>query len=87
MRLRLGFVRLKRREELVEEAEERAARYMLEHLDRAMVLLDELYKFLDRDVEDWLDMKILKPALLAHVEMIKGRVGRARYLARKLSRF
>jgi len=88
MRLKLKFIRLKRREDFVEETEEeRTVRYLREHLDRAYTLLDDLYKFLDKDVEDEFVMKVLKPAVLAHIEMIKGRVGRARYLARKLSSF
>jgi len=58
--------------------------YILEHLDRAMELLGELRGYLERDVGDWMDLRILKPALLAHVSMIEGRVGRARYLAGRL---
>jgi len=63
---------------------EKRKKYLLEHLDRAMELLNELQEMLEKDVEDWLSLVVLRSTMLAHVEMIKGRVGRARYHARQL---
>ena len=60
-------------------------KYLLEHLDRAMELLNELQEMLEKDVDDWLSLAVFKSTMLAHVEMIKGRVGRARYHARRLA--
>ena len=60
----------------------RGRKFVVEHLDRALTLLDELEKMMS-ELEDGLDFRIMRSVMLAHVAMIRGRVARARFLAAK----